>query len=279
MKEQSLNQLFSLENQVIVVTGGAGLLGFHHAEAIVAYGGVPILWDIDTARIESVVQELKKKTGANICADVVDITCEEAVERATAKILRDYGVIDGLVNNAANNPKQEESGIDQSSRLENFSVSRWSADLAVGLTGAFICAKILSPEIAKNDCGGSIVNVSSDLGLIAPDQTLYETPGLSWDQQPVKPISYSVVKAGLIGLTKYLATYWPDGRVRCNALCPGGVANDQDELFLERVQKLIPLGRLASPAEYQGAIIFLLSKASSYCNGGVFSVDGGRTAK
>jgi NAD(P)-dependent dehydrogenase (short-subunit alcohol dehydrogenase family) len=141
-----------------------------------------------------------------------------------------------------------------------------------------LCAKHYGAAIARNPQGGSIVNISSDLGLIAPDQRLYRKPRLPDDQQPVKPVTYSVVKTGLLGLTRYLATYWADRNVRCNALCPGGVENSQDPGFLREVSGRIPLGRLARPDEYQGALLFLLSAASSYVTGAVFAADGGRSA-
>jgi NAD(P)-dependent dehydrogenase (short-subunit alcohol dehydrogenase family) len=124
---------------------------------------------------------------------------------------------------------------------------------------------------------GVIVNVASDLALIAPDQRLYRDDSLSPEQQPVKPVSYSVVKSALIGLTRYLATYWADSGVRCNAICPGGVYNGQPEAFVEKLTKLIPLGRMAGCNEYQGAMLFLCSDASSYMNGASLVIDGGRT--
>ena len=140
------------------------------------------------------------------------------------------------------------------------------------------CVKHYGSAIAQNPAGGSIVNISSDLGLIAPDQRLYRKPGLPADQQPVKPVTYSAVKAGLIGLTRYLATYWADRNVRCNALCPGGIENNQDAAFLREVCSLIPMGRMAQADEYRGSLLFLLSAASSYVNGAVIAADGGRTA-
>ena len=148
----------------------------------------------------------------------------------------------------------------------------------VGLAGSFLCAKYYGFEISKNPNGGSIINISSDLGLMAPDQRLYSKPGLSEDQQPVKPITYSVVKTGLIGLTRYLATYWAEKNVRCNAICPGGVENGQPEEFLKDVSSRIPMNRLAKADEYQGTLLWMLSDASSYLNGAIVSVDGGRTA-
>ena len=125
--------------------------------------------------------------------------------------------------------------------------------------------------------GGVIINISSDLGVIAPDQRLYRNSKRKKNNQFVKPVSYSVVKHGIIGLTKYLATYWPD-KVRCNALCPGGISTNIDKKIEKRITQLIPMGRMAHKDDYQGAIIFLLSPASSYMNGAVLNIDGGRTA-
>ena len=165
----------------------------------------------------------------------MDITQEQQVASNRLAILERFGRIDGLINNAANNPKVENNGEKNFSRLENFPMEAWQADLAVGLTGAFLGAKHYGSAIFQNPKGGVILNIASDLGLIAPDQRLYRQPGLSEEQQPVKPVTYSVVKTGLIGLlTRYLATYWPT-KVRCNALCPGGVEAGQPADFLKEL--------------------------------------------
>ena len=155
-------------------------------------------------------------------------------------------------------------------------MEEWNADLAVGLTGSFLCAKHYGKIISQNPDGGIIINISSDLGLIAPDQRLYAKKGLSPNEQSVKPVTYSVVKTGIIGLTRYLATYWPK-KVRCNALCPGGIGENLTEKFVNKVSELIPMGRMATVEEYKGALIFLLSDASKYMNGAIVSIDGGRT--
>ena len=162
--------------------------------------------------------------------------------------------------------------------MENFKLDIWNEDIKVGLTGAFLCAKHYGFQISKNPIGGVFVNISSDLGLIAPDQRLYSIEGLQNEQQNVKPITYSVVKSGLIGLTRYIATYWTDQNVRCNAMCPGGVENNQPNDFIKKVSSRIPMGRLASESEYQGTLVWMLSESSSYLNGAIISVDGGRTA-
>ena len=270
------DKMFSLQNKVIVITGAAGLLGRQHAEVVARAGGIPVLLDLHASAVELMAKDLEKRHGTLAAGYAVDIALESNIEANCAVLLQHFGHIDGLVNNAANNPKMEGGGSKNFSRLENFQLAIWDADIAVGLTGAFLCAKHYGNAISRQ--GGSIVNISSDLGLIAPDQRLYRKPGLPEDQQPVKPITYSVVKSGLIGLTRYLATYWAEQGVRCNALCPGGIENNQDPTFLKEVSARIPMGRLAKADEYQGALLFLLSKASSYMNGAVISIDGGRTA-
>jgi NAD(P)-dependent dehydrogenase (short-subunit alcohol dehydrogenase family) len=262
---------FDLSDRVAIITGGAGLLGLAHARAIRSAGGIPVILDVVAAS-----PELRKRAGFDIECVKCDITNEEEVQRALRTILATHSRVDILINNAANNPKVEAAGLVDKSRLENFPLDYWHADIAVGLTGALLCSRVFGAEMARRG-KGVIVNIASDLALIAPDQRLYRIEGRRPQDQPVKPVSYSVVKSGLIGLTRYLATYWADAGVRSNALCPGGVENGQDVTFIRRIAERIPLGRMAEVDEYQGAIIFMCSDASSYMTGSVLAIDGGRT--
>ena len=276
--ELNLDNLFRLDDKVIVITGAAGLLGVKHAEAVAAYGANPVLLDLSQQAVDQLAKRLSQDYGVEASGYDVDISNEREIEKNVEILIEQYGKIDGLVNNAANNPKVEESSDKNFSRLENFPLDVWKQDVAVGLTGAFLCAKHYGYQIAQNPEGGSIVNISSDLGIMAPDQRLYQQSGLPESQQPVKPVTYSVVKTGLIGLTRYLATYWADKNVRCNAMCPGGVNNGQPEEFLKEVHARIPMNRLAAADEYQGTLLWMLSDASSYLNGAIVPVEGGRTA-
>jgi NAD(P)-dependent dehydrogenase (short-subunit alcohol dehydrogenase family) len=271
-----LSNSFDLSGRVAVITGGAGLLGEQHATAIAAAGGFPVLVDIDEERACKKADALAETYGIPAFGFAADITQEQHIESLRDKILSRYGRLDILINNAANNPKMEASGEINFSRLENFPLAQWDADLAVGLTGAFLCSKVLGSHMAANG-GGVIINVASDLALIAPDQRIYRQDGLPEHLQPVKPVTYSVVKSALVGLTRYLATYWAAHRVRVNAISPGGVANGQPEDFVQRLTNLIPLGRMATSDEYQSAILFLCSDASSYMTGANLVIDGGRS--
>lgn len=275
--KESIQDLFNLTGKVVVITGATGLLGRRHAEAIAAYGGTPVLLDLIQESVDSFAEELNSKYQTNSSGFAVDVTNEDIVASKCEKILEMYGKVDVLINNAANNPKVDATNsVTNSTRLENFPMEIWNQDISVCLTGAFLCSRYFGQAIVKSG-GGSIINISSDLGVIAPDQRLYRKEGLPEHLQDVKPVTYSVVKSGLIGLTRYLATYWADKDVRCNVLCPGGVFNGQGEEFVKRVSSLIPLGRMARVDEYQGAIVFLSSGASTYMNGAVLSIDGGRS--
>ena len=275
--KQSHN-IFDLSNRVIIITGALGLLGQKHVEIVADYGGIPIILDVDEKQVLLAAERVQHKYNVPAMGLKVDITNEKEIINSCVKIIKSFGKIYGLVNNAANNPKVEDNKDINFSQLENFPLKTWEQDIAVGLTGAWLCSKHYGTEIAKNKNGGSIVNISSDLGLIAPDQRLYLKDNESNENRTVKPVTYSVVKTGLIGLTRYLSTYWADKGVRCNAMCPGGVENGQSEDFLNKVKSRIPMDRLAKPNEYQGTLLWMLSDASSYLNGAIISVDGGRTA-
>jgi NAD(P)-dependent dehydrogenase (short-subunit alcohol dehydrogenase family) len=272
-----MRNLFDLSGRVAVITGGAGLLGVQHARAIASAGGTPVLLDIAEGQVSERATELAKDYGVEALGLTADITKLSDVEQALQSVLARFERVDILINNAANNPKMENTSGVQWSRVENFSLEQWHQDLSVGLTGAFLCARVFGTEMARRG-SGVIVNVSSDLGVIAPDQRIYRSGDRPEHEQSVKPVTYSVVKTGLIGLTRYLATYWAERGVRVNAISPGGVYNQQSDDFVHRLASLIPMGRMARVDEYQGAVLFLCSDASSYMTGANLIVDGGRTA-
>ena len=276
--ENSVRNTFDLTGRVGIITGGGGLLGEKHAETVAELGGIPVLVDLNEKNVKYVSDRIKEKYGVDALGLVTDITSPSEVETLKEQVIGEYQSVDILINNAANNPNQSDlqASSQKSMRLENLSIENWMSDLSVGLTGAFLCSKYFGVEMARAE-HGVILNIGSDLGLIGPDQRLYRLEGVDHGEQPVKPITYSVVKTGLIGLTRYLATYWADAGIRANLIAPGGVQTDQDSIFVERLSNLIPLGRMAKPDEYKAAVAFLISDASSYMTGAVLSVDGGRT--
>ncbi len=269
---------FYLGGRTALVTGAAGLLGYSHCEALLEMDARVVLTDINIDSLnESYEQLLSIFKKENILKLEMDITNSNSIEEAVSNLAENNIFIDILINNASIDPKVDsKKGLLNTSRLENFSLEEWNKQINVGLTGAFLCSKIIGQTMVNNKLKGVILNIASDLSIIAPDQRLYKVDDLDETQQPVKPVTYSVIKSGIIGLTKYLSTYWASNSIRCNALSPGGVYNNQPDSFVKKVSELIPLGRMASKDEYKSAIQFLCSDASSYMNGHNLVMDGGR---
>jgi NAD(P)-dependent dehydrogenase (short-subunit alcohol dehydrogenase family) len=269
---------FNLQGKIALITGAAGLLGIEHAAALLESGAHVVLTDVRVDELDKAVTKLAAHgPRERILTELLDVSSPEAV-RLVAESLQTKGKrVDILINNAAIDPKVKGEGMLETSRLEYFPLDQWELQVAVGLTGAFLCSQVFGAAMARDGKGGVILNVASDLSVISPDQRLYRQDGLLDDLQPVKPVTYSVIKAGLIGLTLYMATYWANKGVRCNALSPGGVFNGQGGEFVQRLSSLIPLGRMANKNEYRAAVQFLCSDASSYLNGQNIVMDGGRS--
>tara|TARA_B100001113_G_C21118300_1_gene626308 strand:- start:69 stop:905 length:837 start_codon:yes stop_codon:yes gene_type:complete len=269
---------FDISNKVAVITGAAGLLGIKHADALLEIGATVYLTDVNTESLNDAKNLLLEKGYSNKRINTLEMDVSKEPEVVNAlNIIQSENNVDILINNAAINPTVSsiENNV-RTTRLENFSIDRWNLELQVGLTGAFLCSKFFGNHMARNN-GGVILNIASDLSVIAPDQRIYHQESLPDHLQAVKPITYSVIKHGLIGLTKYLSSYWPEKGVRANALSPGGIYVDQDDEFVKKISDLIPFGRMADPDEYIGAIQFLCSDASKYMNGHNLIIDGGRS--
>lgn len=280
MKKNNFSRFekFDLHGELAIITGAAGLLGLEHCRALLEAGANIVLWDIDQAALNSTKSILVKEfSDVNILTQLVDVTNEEKVRFAFQEIRSTGNNVTILINNAAINPNYQ-SLTDSlfKSRLENFDLNDWNFQISVGLTGAFICSKIIGSRMAELK-QGVILNIGSDLSIIAPDQRIYQLDNSRSELQPVKPVTYSVIKHGLIGLTKYLATYWRLEGVRVNALSPGGVHENQSPDFISKLTNLIPMGRLAEKHEYKSAVQFLCSEASSYMTGQNLIIDGGRS--
>lgn len=262
---------FNLNKNNIIITGGGGFLARSFSEKIIQYNGNPILIDNNTEKLTGTKNYLKHKINFNVDTYKCNLSKEESVKKLFGKLKKRYQSLDILINNAAPNPTENQlKKVDYN--LDNFSIDTWNNHLNAGLTSAFLCSKYYGKLNNKNQ--RCVINISSDLGIIAPNQNLYKTK----KKVSYKPVTYSVMKHGIIGLTKYCSTFWIEKKIRCNALAFGGVENNQSKEFLNKVNKLIPMGRLAKYNEYDSTLIYMISEASSYMNGSVVIIDGGRTS-
>ena len=263
---------FNLYNKFALVTGAGGLLGYEHSYALLEAGSNLIITDINIKNLNKNYVKLKKKFQNKIIIKrKMNITSENSIYACKKFLLKKKIYISILINNASFNPQPNDL---KKSLLETYSLKKWNSEINIGLTGAFLCSKIFGSEMVKKKLGGVILNISSDLSVISPDNRLYNS---SKEIKRAKPISYPVIKSGINGLTRYLATYWASKKIRCNSISPGGVENNQEPEFLKKITNLIPLGRMAKKEEYRSAIQFLCSDASSYMTGQNLVIDGGRS--
>ncbi|MEY8322736.1 SDR family oxidoreductase [Lachnospiraceae bacterium 54-11] len=269
---------FYIKGNICIITGGAGLIGRKHAEAVLEGKGIPVLLDISLSALENMKSVLLQEyQDGKIEIFEADITNRAGLEEIRDILLDKYDHIDVLINNAANNPKVEGGSKNLGKTgFTDFSTEIWNADIAVGLTGALLCAQVFG-KVMEQQKKGIILNIGSDYGIIAPDQRIYRKEGVPEDEQIIKPVSYSVVKHGLIGMTKYLAAYWSNKGIRVNTLCPASLYNGQNEEFVNKISQLIPMGRMSMPEEYVCTILYMISEASSYMTGATVVLDGGRT--
>ena len=264
-----MKNLFDLTGKTALITGGGGLLGPKHAEAIVEYGGKVILddWHEDRAK------EKAERIGEHATYHYMDVTDRESIE----VVVEQYDKIDILINNAAKDPKVKKGGgLTPDSRFETMTEKYWEEGIDAALNGTFLCSQVVSNKMLENG-GGVMLNISSDLGVIAPDQRIYRKDGVEEDMQNVKPITYSAAKWAIIGMTKYLGVYFAQRGIRVNSLSPTAVYNDHPEDFVKKLTNLIPMGRMSDIDEYKGAIVFLCSDASSYMTGENVVIDGGKS--
>ena len=269
--------LFDLKGRVIILTGGAGMLGREYALALANAGVHVVIADVDGTKAGQLAIDVNERYCATALAVETDVSRKGSVRAMVKRSLDAFGRVDGLVNNAALDPKFDATQAGQHvNSFEEYPLHLWNQSLAVNLTGMFLCAQAVAPSMLERR-RGSIVNISSTYGLVGPDQRLYENDDPTAPQS-FKPVDYSVTKSAVLGLTRYLATYWASKGIRVNTLSPGGVFNEHEEGFVRRYAARNPLGRMAHKSEYCGALLFLLSDASSYMTGSNLVIDGGWTA-
>ena len=271
---------FSLQGQAAVVTGGAGLLGKEFCRTLAQAGAGVVVADLNADAAAATAEEIKREGGRALGVGV-DVTSPDSTQAMVAACLQAFGRLDVLVCSAALDPKVEPATatggvtLRGSGTFEDYPLDQWKAALDVNLTGLFLSAQAASRPMLAQD-SGSMIFICSTYGLAGPDQRIYRRPGQ--ETQSYKPVYYSVTKAGVLGLVRYIATYYAGKNIRANALTPGGVYNNHDEIFVQNYAARTVLGRMAKRDEMNGALLYLASDASSYMTGSNLVVDGGWTA-
>jgi len=266
--------MFDLTGKTALITGAGGLLGPKHAEAIIEFGGNVILTDHHLDRAEEKARQLNEKYNRD-CAVAyhMDVTDPKSVQA----VVHLCGKIDILINNAAKDPKVKKGGgLTPDSRFETMTPEYWNEGVDAAMNGTFYCSQAVANKMLQTG-GGVILNIASDLGVIAPDQRLYRKEGVPEDMQNVKPITYSAAKWAIVGMTKYLAVYFAQRGIRVNSISPTAVYNNHPEDFVEKLTNIIPMKRMSDIDEYKGAIAFMCSDASSYMTGENVVIDGGKS--
>lgn len=274
----SVREQFELRDRVAVITGGAGFLGGHFADALGELGATPVIVDVDAERVRDAVMRLRD-AGLAAHGWPLDITRAEAVRSVVEGVVAECGRVDILVNAAAFAMKNlQHGGAGFFAPFEEYEPPLWQVSIDVNLTGTFLITQAIG-AVMKRQRSGTIVNIASDVAVISPDHRIYQPdPAHDYAGVPFNtPIAYSVSKAGILAFTRYLATYWAKDGIRVNALSPAGVFRNQDPKFVAQLASRIPLGRMAFAEELKGPLVFLASDASSFMTGANLIVDGGRT--
>lgn len=268
----TIPELFSLKGRIAVVTGALGLIGKNHCKGLTEAGASVVVCDLDEIKCKEFASTLAEKSfGIG-----VDISNKESVLNLKDEIIQTFGKVDILVNNAALSDSFENpQAAAEKSMFENYPLEMWQKSLDVNITGMFLCSQVIGTMMAERGTG-SIINIASTYGITAPDQSIYKND--KGEQTFYKSASYPVTKGAVIMFTKFLAAYWGEKGVRVNTLSPGGVENNQEDFFIRNYSAKTPLGRMAHPTDYKGALVFLASDASNYMTGANLIVDGGWTA-
>ena len=274
MNPNSQYDFSSLKGKTAVITGGAGILGKHFSEGLASCGSHVVIADRNKNEAEILASDLTRRYGQQCISIECDVSEPASVNSMVAEVVKQFGDIHVLHNNAASKSSDLEAFF---APFEEYTLDQWREVTKVNLDGMFLVAQAVGKKMVEQSKGGSVIQTASIYGLLAPDSRIYE--GSSYMGRAINtPAVYSASKAAVIGLTKYLATYWADKNIRVNCITPGGVESGQNDTFKEKYSNRVPLGRMAQPEEVVGALLYLASNASSYVTGQNIIVDGGLSA-
>ena len=270
----SYTNLFRLDGKVAIVTGGAGILGSHFCRGLAEAGASVVIVDINAEAVVAVEKAIRQDYSDRVLGIVADVSSPEQVKRLVNEATQHFGHIDILHNNAASKGSNLETYF---APFEDYSLEQWREIMAANIDSMFLMAQAVGKRMIEQDCGGSIIQTASAYGIMGPDNRIYE--GSSYlGRQINTPAVYSTSKAAVVGLSKFLATYWAHKNIRVNTLVPGGAESGQNETFQQRYGARVPLGRMANQTEIVGAVLYLASDASRYVTGHCLVVDGGLNA-
>ena len=269
MKKGKYAKLFDLTGKTAVVTGGTGILGKCFCSGLAEFGANVVVVDLDENTVQDFANELSAKYGIDAIGIACDITSPLEVIQSIKEVVDTFGSIHILHNNA--------QGETASVAFEDCSLEQWRMTSSVNEEGYFLMAQAVGKQMISQNLGGSIIQTSSVYGIMGPDHRIYQNSSFRGKPMGTHAV-YSFTKAGVVGLTKYLATYWADKKIRVNTLTPGGVESGQNEIFKQQYSDRVPLRRMAKKEELVGALIYLASDASSYVTGQNIIVDGGLDA-
>ena len=265
---------FDLSGRVAVITGGAGILGQHFCRGVASAGASVAVVDVDVAKARTLASDIQHNIGVRAIGVHCDVSSPSSVVEMVDTVCHEFGQINLLHNNAASKSDNLEAFF---APFENYSLNEWRKIMAVNIDGMFLVAQAVGKKMIEQGTGGSIVQTASIYGVMAPDQRIYEGSNYL-GLQINTPAVYAASKAAVIGLSQYLATYWAKHGIRVNTLTPGGVESGQNDEFKQRYSARVPMGRMAVPTEMVGALLYLLSDASSYATGQNIIIDGGLSA-
>ncbi|PJZ70289.1 short-chain dehydrogenase [Leptospira perolatii] len=273
MTGQDYSNVFSLKGKVAIITGGAGLLGQEFCNGLASFGASVAIVDLNLEKATEISRNIKEKFKIESLPVECDVTSKSSVASMVRRVVDHFGKVDILHNNAAGKTDNLDEFF---ASFEDYSLDQWRKIMAVNVDGMFLVAQEVGKQMISQGSGGSVIQTASIYGVSAPDNRIYE--GSYYLGRKINtPAVYSASKAAVIGLTKYLSTYWADHKIRVNTLTPGGTESGQNEEFVRRYSNRVPLNRMAVPSDMVGALIYLASDASSYLTGQNIIVDGGLT--